>query len=235
VLDEPTASLDINHQVQVLGLVSDLVSEGKAALAAIHDLDLAARFCDRLVLLHDGEIRARGPPETVLSDSTVATAFDTTTAVTRDPVTGTPRITAVDDRPERAGRVHVAGGGTGGVTALRALWRAGFAVSLGIVPAGDAAARLATQLDCPAVTAPPFESPGQEARAEAARLAEAADAVVLTGESGSARQPTGDTDTPQIRAALGGAGPRAARVDGGESAVAESEPALVAAVEDLLN
>jgi iron complex transport system ATP-binding protein len=232
VLDEPTASLDINHQVQVLGLVSDLVAEGKAALAAIHDLDLAARFCDRLVLLHDGEIRARGPPETVLDDPTLVTAFDTTTAVTRDPVTGTPTITAVDDRPERAGRVHVVGGGTGGVTAIRALWRAGFAVSLGIVPTGDAAARLAAQLDCPAVTAPPFDSPGGETRAEATRLVEAADAVVLTGGPGNASYSA--SDTPQIRAALGGAGPRAARVDGGETTVVESERALVAAVEDIL-
>ena len=234
VLDEPTASLDINHQVQVLGLVSDLVDEGKAALAAIHDLDLAARFCDRLVLLHDGEIRARGSPETVLSDSRVATAFDTTTAVTRDPVTGAPRITAVDDRPERQGRVHVAGGGTGGRAALRALWRAGFSVSLGVVPAGDAAARLAAQLDCPAVTAPPFEPPGGAARAEATNLAERADAVVVTGGPGGATRAHGETDTPQIRAALGGAGPRTARVDGGESAVVESERALVAAVEQFL-
>jgi len=233
VLDEPTASLDINHQVQVLDLVSDLVADGKAALAAIHDLDLAARFCDRLVVLHDGEIRARGPPETVLDDPTLAAAFDTTTAVTRDPVTGTPRITAVDDRPDRAGRVHVVGGGTSGVTALRALWRAGFAVSLGVVPAGDAAARLATQLDCPAVTAPPFKSPGEEARAEATRLADEADAVVLTEWPGSASHPNSET-TPQIRAALGGPGPRAARVDGGETTVVESERALVAAVEEVL-
>ncbi|HET7325297.1 MAG TPA: ATP-binding cassette domain-containing protein, partial [Halococcus sp.] len=56
LLDEPTASLDINHQIRLLSLLTEFVSEGRAALCAIHDLSLAARFCDRLVLLADGEI-----------------------------------------------------------------------------------------------------------------------------------------------------------------------------------
>jgi len=114
VLDEPTASLDINHQVEVLGLVADLVAEGRAALAAIHDLNLAARFCDRVLLLSEGRIRARGPPADVLGDDRLAEAFGTETAVSRDHVTGTPRIAALDGRPDRAGRVHVAGGGPAG-------------------------------------------------------------------------------------------------------------------------
>jgi iron complex transport system ATP-binding protein len=233
LLDEPTASLDINHQVQVLDLVRELADEGKAALAAIHDLDLAARFCDRLLLLRDGAICARGPPETVLSDPDLAAAFDTTTAVTRNPVTGTPTVTAVD-RPDRDEQVHVVGGGAGGTAAVRALWRAGYTVSLGLVPAGDAAATLATALDLPTAVAPAFESPGPERRAEASSLAAAADAVVVTGGPGSDRHPTVETDVPHVRADLGGSGPRSARVDGGEAAVAESEAALLAAVADVI-
>ncbi|MFC6721805.1 heme ABC transporter ATP-binding protein [Natrialbaceae archaeon GCM10025896] len=103
VLDEPTASLDINHQIRVLGLVAGLVSEGNTAIAAIHDLDLAARFCDRLLLLSDGHIRARGSPESVLTDDALATAFGTTTAVTRNPATGTPTVAAFDERPSVGG------------------------------------------------------------------------------------------------------------------------------------
>ena len=63
LLDEPTASLDIGHGVRILRLARELVSEGKTGLAAIHELDLAARFCDELVLLADGEVLATGPPE----------------------------------------------------------------------------------------------------------------------------------------------------------------------------
>ncbi len=94
VLDEPTASLDIGNQVGTLELVRDLVGEGRAAVAAIHDLDLAARFCDRLVLLADGRVAAAGPPETVLQSDTLRSAFDVDATVGENPVTGSPLVTA---------------------------------------------------------------------------------------------------------------------------------------------
>jgi iron complex transport system ATP-binding protein len=236
LLDEPTASLDINHQVQVLGLVADLVAEGRGALAAIHDLDLAARFCDRLLLLFDGEIRARGPPGQVLADPTLADAFGTETAVSRDHVTGIPRVAALDGRPDRSGRVHVLGGGAGGAAAVRTLWRAGYEVSAGPVPEGDVTASVAADLDLQAVTAPAFEGPGDRERATARELARAADVLVLAGPSGTAGVGADTTgDTPRIRADLGGTGLRPARGDGGETAVVDSEAELLAAVRELLS
>lgn len=97
LLDEPTASLDINHQVRVLGLVEELVAEGLTAVAAIHDLDLAARFCDRVALLADGEIVAVGPPEHVLTEPRLAAAYGVATVVNESPVTGAPTVTALRD------------------------------------------------------------------------------------------------------------------------------------------
>jgi len=97
LLDEPTASLDINHQLRTLELVRAAVDGGKAALAAIHDLDLAARVCDRLVLLADGTVRATGPPRAVLSDDALAAAFGVATAVNDDPAVGSPMVTALRD------------------------------------------------------------------------------------------------------------------------------------------
>ncbi|RJT01189.1 heme ABC transporter ATP-binding protein [Halococcus sp. IIIV-5B] len=101
LLDEPTASLDINHQVRLLSLLRAFVAEGRAALCAIHDLSLAARFCDRLVLLAGGTVLASGSPEAVLTESNVERAFDTRVAVTRHPVTGTPDVTALADAADR--------------------------------------------------------------------------------------------------------------------------------------
>jgi iron complex transport system ATP-binding protein len=108
LLDEPTASLDINHQVRVLGLVRDLVTTAterdgadepaRTAVAAIHDLDLAARFCDRVALLADGAVRAVGPPSEVLESDRLAAADGVETVVTEDAVTGTPRVTALGER-----------------------------------------------------------------------------------------------------------------------------------------
>lgn len=100
VLDEPTASLDVHHRVRTLGLVADLVEEGRTAVAAIHDLDLAARFCDSLVVLADGGVLATGPPEEVLTESVVERAFGGPVTVDDHPATGTPSVTALEDRPE---------------------------------------------------------------------------------------------------------------------------------------
>ena len=236
LLDEPTSSLDINHQVQVLGLVADLVREGRAALAAIHDLDLAARFCDRLLLLSDGRIRARGPPEQVLADESLADAFGTETAVSRNHVTGTPRVAALEERPEHSGTVHVVGGGAGGAAAVCALWRAGYEVTVGPVSGGDVAASVATNLGQQTVTAPAFEGPDRRERERVRELARAADALVVAGpgETPAGAAAIGDEETPRIRAHLGGTGPRAARGDGGETARVESEAELLAAVRDAL-
>lgn len=100
LLDEPTASLDINHQIQILTLLREFVAEGRAALCAIHDLSLAARFCDRLVLLAEGDVLAAGTPEEVLTEEHVERAFGTSAAVTRHPVTGAIDVTATTGQSE---------------------------------------------------------------------------------------------------------------------------------------
>jgi len=96
-LDEPTASLDIHHQVRTFGLARRLVDDGRTALAAVHDLDLAARFCDELAVLSGGELLAVGPPEEVLTQSLVERAFGGRAAVGEDPVTGAVSVTALED------------------------------------------------------------------------------------------------------------------------------------------
>jgi ABC-type cobalamin/Fe3+-siderophores transport systems, ATPase components len=158
VLDEPTASLDINHQLRVLSLVTALTADGKTAVAAIHDLNLAARFCDRLAVLSDGEIQATGPPRAVLNTPAVETAFDTATAVTRDPVTGDPVVTAMDRAAAETAdcRVHVAGGGQPAAATVRSLWTADIEPSVGPVAENSITARLAAALEIDVVTTPPF-------------------------------------------------------------------------------
>ena len=96
LLDEPTASLDANHAVRTLELVRDLVDDGRGAIAAIHDLDAAARYCDRIVVLANGGVRAAGPPDEVLTAGALRTAFDAEAFVGRNPATGTPAVTAFD-------------------------------------------------------------------------------------------------------------------------------------------
>lgn len=97
LLDEPTANLDINHAINTLDLVRSVVDESRAAVAAIHDLNLAARYCDRLVLLAEGAVVEAGTPETVLTSETLEVAFEARTVVDHDPTTDSPRVTALSD------------------------------------------------------------------------------------------------------------------------------------------
>ncbi len=82
VLDEPTASLDIRHEMELFELVRQLVDGGLAGLVITHHLNLAARFADRIVLLNYGKVVAEGTPSSVLNRDTLSGVFDWPVAVT---------------------------------------------------------------------------------------------------------------------------------------------------------
>jgi len=93
LLDEPTNSLDYSHQLQVINLLSSLKRErGMTIVAVIHDLNLAARFADQIVVLKDGEIIAQGAPGDVITPNNLATAFSILARVIEDPVARTPVV-----------------------------------------------------------------------------------------------------------------------------------------------
>ncbi|WP_435197259.1 ABC transporter ATP-binding protein [Natronomonas sp. EA1] len=102
LLDEPTASLDINHQVATLQRVRELAD--RTIVAAIHDLDLAARFCDTVAVLGGGTLHAVGPPAAVFEPDLLERVFDTPVVVREDPLTGTPTVTALSEPLELAKR-----------------------------------------------------------------------------------------------------------------------------------
>ena len=117
LLDEPTSNLDVLHQLTILGLVRKLVDEGLTAIAAIHDLNLAARYFDRLVLISEGRVVVEGPPEEVLTPETIESAFGVRAAVYRDPVTDALAISLI--APAANGNGLAGTGGTGQQSADR--------------------------------------------------------------------------------------------------------------------
>ena len=102
LMDEPTANLDVLHQLKVLDLVRQLVDDGLTAVAAIHDLNMAARYCDKLVLLNNGQLLAEGSPEEVLTPETIESAFGVKSAVFRDPATGALAISLIGPAEEHS-------------------------------------------------------------------------------------------------------------------------------------
>lgn len=95
IFDEPTSALDINRQLQVLELIKSLTHEGVTVIMALHDLNLAARFCDQLVLLKNGRVLASGNPEDVLSAETIQESYGVSAAIRYDPIINAQYITAL--------------------------------------------------------------------------------------------------------------------------------------------
>lgn len=105
LLDEPTTYLDLAHQLSVLRLIRRINTDtGATVVMVLHDLSLAARYSDRLIVLADGAVVADGTPETVLTPQTLLTAFALHARVVPDPVTGTPLVVPEDhDHPSTEG------------------------------------------------------------------------------------------------------------------------------------
>lgn len=99
LLDEPTVHLDIHHQLAVLELVKSLNrEEGLTILAVIHDLNLAALYFDRLLLLNHGHLVADGTPAEVLQKDRIAQVFGTQVEVQKHPATDAPQIVLLPRR-----------------------------------------------------------------------------------------------------------------------------------------
>jgi iron complex transport system ATP-binding protein len=93
LLDEPTAHLDINHQVEILELVRSLNRErGVTVVGAMHDLNLAALYFDRLLMLKEGAIFAEGPPAAVLTEGIIQDVFGSSVYIEQHPSAKVPHV-----------------------------------------------------------------------------------------------------------------------------------------------
>ncbi|MDD5127486.1 MAG: ABC transporter ATP-binding protein [Dehalococcoidales bacterium] len=93
LLDEPTANLDIGRQIEVLDLMKQLCAEKRlAVLAALHDLNLAAQYCDRLILLNEGRVHAEGTPQEVITTHNIQEVYGPQNCVYAHPVNGLPTV-----------------------------------------------------------------------------------------------------------------------------------------------
>ncbi|MFH1692349.1 MAG: ABC transporter ATP-binding protein [Candidatus Omnitrophota bacterium] len=92
-LDEPTSHLDIGHQIQILDLLKRLNREKKLTVIIVfHDLNLASEYCNRILLLNEGQIYRLGTPEDVLTYQAIETVYKTVVVVKKNPITSKPYI-----------------------------------------------------------------------------------------------------------------------------------------------
>lgn len=183
LLDEPVSQLDLNHRLQVLDLTRSLADSGMAVLTVFHDLDLAARYSDRLAVVAESALRPAGPPASVITAAMLREVFGVRAVVGTDPVTGTVSVTPVlrDGAvvTGNRGRVHVVGGSGVAAPLMRRLVLAGWTVTAGALNVGDADATLADALGVDYPKIAPFAPMDARSAVHAAQLAAESDAIVV--------------------------------------------------------
>ena len=92
LLDEPTSALDIGHQAEVMEAVLNIVAEGRTVLIVIHDLGVAARYCDEIIALDNGRVAAMGPAREVINKALVDQLYDTDVDILAAPDDGAPVV-----------------------------------------------------------------------------------------------------------------------------------------------
>ncbi len=202
LLDEPTSHLDLNHRLQVLDVVRSLADGGLAVLAVFHDLDMAARYSDRLVVVSGGGVRAQGTPEQVLTRETLAGVFGVAAVIGTDPVTGSVQVLPVvrsqgTGVASRGVRVHVVSGSGTGAAIMRRLVLDGFEVSVGALSSVDTDGAVAGALGLPMREIAPYAAMSVEDESSTRALAAVADVVVAVAT------PYGPENLGNLRAITG--------------------------------
>ena len=96
LLDEPTAYLDIRHQQEIYNLLTRLNQKRQLTVVVVsHDLNLASQYCERLMMLSEGQIQANGSPQEVLTQEGIEQVYGCQVLMDRHPMTGRPRMTLV--------------------------------------------------------------------------------------------------------------------------------------------
>jgi iron complex transport system ATP-binding protein len=181
LLDEPTVHLDITHQVEVMQLLRRLAAGGLTVIAALHDLNLAATYCDSMALISGGRLLAAGEPAAVMRSDLIERAYGAVVAVRANPVTGRPYlILSTAPAPPAGGpRVHVICGGGAGSEAMTRCVELGYRVSVGVVHIMDSDDETARALGLQIVEEAPFSPIGAEAVETATDLACGSEAVLV--------------------------------------------------------
>ncbi|VUT26804.1 MAG: Cobalamin import ATP-binding protein BtuD [Candidatus Methanolliviera sp. GoM_oil] len=175
LLDEVIANLDIYNRIEIMDLVKK-ISKDQIVILAIHDLDLAAQYCSKLLLLKDGGSIAIGDPNRVINRESIKKAYGLDLEVTRNPVTKSLKII-----PVRCGiRVHVICGGGSGSTLLDKLVRIGYNVTAGVLNVLDEDYETSRILGINIATESPFSQISEASYKKNVEMISESNAVILT-------------------------------------------------------
>ena len=184
IMDEPTANLDIQYQLKILKLMREYSRRGICIVTAIHDLSLASRYADSMVMLNKGKIISAGLPEDVLNSDNIEQSYGVSALVYKDPLTGKTTLSTNEEYRttvyfKSESTVHViCGGGTGG-RLMHSLKEAGLRVTAGPLGSGDTDRMVADILGVNYIPAMAFAPIGSDMFKVHAQMVKDADLVIL--------------------------------------------------------
>lgn len=196
LLDEPFAHIDIHHQYELIRIIRETSRDKRAVIGVFHDINLAAAYCDHLVLMQDGKIRAYGKPEEVLTTELIHEVFKINPVIDINPTTGTPFVYVEEEWKEseiHKPRIHLISGGGTGSYLISLLSRSGYSLSCGVLGENDSDCLMARKYDIPTLTEPPFSRLSLETEERLADMVQKADIVIVTS------MPVGWGNYPNIR------------------------------------
>lgn len=184
LLDEPTSHLDINHQMDVLNLLRELnQNEGMTIVLVIHDINLAARYSDEIILLNRGVIQGKGTSEEVITTENMERAYNLNVAIEKNKYTNTTYLTPIEIRKrpdETMKKVHIISGGGSGQDVINKLFCNGFELSLGVLNVGDTDYSLGRSLGIPIVEEVPFSAISVKAYKKNMEMVNKSDLIIIT-------------------------------------------------------
>jgi len=184
LLDEPTTHLDISNQLEIMDLIKNLCKTKKLLIVAVfHDFNLAARYCDSIILLNDGKIVAAGKSNETLTSENVKKVFNVDTIVKKHPITGSLHVIPIS-RPiiqkHKSLIVHLICGGGTGSPVMKTLLDEGYHVTAGVLNLLDTDQETAKLLLVPTTKEAPFSPITDEAHKANLQMISKANVLVVT-------------------------------------------------------
>jgi iron complex transport system ATP-binding protein len=184
LLDEPTTHLDISNQLEIMDLIKELcVTKQLLIVAVFHDFNLAARYCDSIILLKDGKIVAVGKSDLTLTSENVKEVFNVDTIVKKHPITGSLHVMPISrpvNQQQKTLSVHLISGCGTGSPVMKILKDEGYFVTAGVLNLLDTDQESAQLLKIPTTSEAPFSPITEEAYTANLKMINKANAVVIT-------------------------------------------------------
>jgi iron complex transport system ATP-binding protein len=184
LLDEPMSHLDIINQIELMDLIKNLCTEdGLAVIAVIHDLNMASRYCDNILLLKEGKVYALGPVEDVMTRENIQNVFGVDSIVRKNLVTNSPYVIPLSTKKPfevKECSVHVICGAGTGTPLLKIFLDKGYSVSAGVLNVADSDLETCEYLKVISVSDPPFSGITDKSHEANLAMVKNANIVILT-------------------------------------------------------